>query len=171
MRYIHVVYLLITAFVFCKTQIYAQTVTRNVISNGGIISQNAEVQLQGTLGQGVIAPVSDYETSITQGFWYIATEEQGYNDNTMLSYGSNMLNIHPHPVTNQSTINYTAKEYTSIRIELYTILGEFVKELYNSPNQGLLEIPLNTDELSSGQYNVRVTTDQQQQSIMIIVQK
>ncbi len=51
MRYIHVVYLLITAFVFCKTQIYAQTVTRNVISNGGIISQNAEVQLQGTLGQ------------------------------------------------------------------------------------------------------------------------
>ena len=149
----------------------SQTVQHSLISNGGSTSQNSEFLIQGTVGQSVISPVSDYESTISQGFWYIATEEQQYNAITPLAYGSNMLNIHPHPVTHQSTINFTAKEYTSIRVELYTMLGELVKELYNSPDQGLVEIPLNTDELSSGQYNIRVTTEQQQQTIMIIVQK
>ncbi|MBX7155603.1 MAG: T9SS type A sorting domain-containing protein [Bacteriodetes bacterium] len=149
----------------------SQIILKSVTGNGGSVSQNTEVRLCSTVGQSVISPVSDYESTISQGFWYIATEEQQYNAITPLAYGSNMLNIHPHPVTHQSTINYTAKEYTSIRVELYTMLGELVKELYNSPDQGLVEILLNTDELSSGQYNIRVTTEQQQQSIMIIVQK
>ncbi|MBL7976140.1 MAG: T9SS type A sorting domain-containing protein [Candidatus Kapabacteria bacterium] len=162
----------IVALLFCCVIISsAQIVQHSVISNGGSTSQNTEFHLQSTVGQSIISPIDDYETTISQGFWYTATEEQGYNDNTTLAYRSNMLNINPHPVSNQSIINYTAKEYTSIRVELYSILGERVKELYNAPNQGLVEIPLNTDELSSGQYNIRVTTEQQQQSIMIIVQK
>lgn len=153
------------------TQVYSQAILRSVVSNGATSSQNSEMMVVGSVGQLVIGTVTDYENEVHQGFWNIYQETSKQNTDNVLTYGSNMLNIAPHPITNQSVINYTAKELSTVRIELYTMLGEYIKTLYNQSTQGLVEVPFTTDNLSNGQYTVRVTTETQQQSMMVIIQK
>lgn len=161
----------IVIFVCTAPQMKAQSVVQSVVGNGGSVTHNTQAEITATIGQGIISPTTASDIFITQGFWHSVHQEDLVNTTTVYSYSDNFLRVNPHPVHNTSTISYTAKEYGPIRIELYTVVGEFVKTLFNEPHQGLIEIPMPTENISSGQYTLRVTTEQQQQSILIVVQK
>jgi photosystem II stability/assembly factor-like uncharacterized protein len=67
---------------------------------------------------------------------------------------------YPNPANPSTNISFTVPEKTRVRINLYSISGEFVKEIVNEEkDKGIYNITINLNDLATGVYFYRMTTN------------
>jgi photosystem II stability/assembly factor-like uncharacterized protein len=66
----------------------------------------------------------------------------------------------PNPANPSTIISFALPEQTKVKIKLYSINGECVKEVFNEEkDKGIYNITINLDDLATGVYFYRMTTD------------
>lgn len=163
---------------FSLVPVSGQTIKQQVVSAGATHSIGAGMSLSGTLGQSVISTVktanSIQETILQQGFWYwrynnsIIEQQQ----NVRSVFSATDLNVSPHPVKGASTVHVNMIQAGDIRLELFSLLGEKVKTVYEGyANEGVLKLLLPADDIASGQYTLTMYSNGSRQSIMLVIIK
>jgi hypothetical protein len=70
-----------------------------------------------------------------------------------------ILNYFPDPVKDNATVNFLIGSATSIRIELFTLLGEYVSTVFDGHREsGLHSLGFNTAGIPSGTYYLRMAS-------------
>jgi len=67
---------------------------------------------------------------------------------------------YPNPANPSTNISFNVPEQTKVKINLYSINGEFVKEIFNEEKEkGLYNITINLNDLATGVYFYSIITD------------
>jgi Secretion system C-terminal sorting domain len=65
--------------------------------------------------------------------------------------------VYPNPLKDQATIEITTEQKTDVTIELYDMIGRQVKRLEVENTEGVLTMPFDINDLSSGTFVLKVT--------------
>ncbi len=80
--------------------------------------------------------------------------------------------ISPNPTFGDAVLNFNLKDYSRVRISLYTSDGSIIRDLSNSAHDaGLQQINLDTKSLSSGYYFVKLNIGNESMILKLIVNK
>lgn len=86
--------------------------------------------------------------------------------------GFKLLEVAPNPVKQNTMIDYTVPEATSIRLNLFDQNGRLVKMLFNGRQEvGPNRVELNIEDLASGQYYLSLLAQNSVLTRKVIVQK
>ena len=67
---------------------------------------------------------------------------------------------YPNPFNNRTTIKYSVKEFSDIKMDVFNVKGEFVKTLVNGKKRkGRHSVVFNANNLNSGLYYYRISVD------------
>ncbi len=84
---------------------------------------------------------------------YLRSKATGINEAKPLSKSFALEQNYPNPFNPNTTIRFALPSSSSVKIEVYNILGEKIKELVNEQmNSGSYEVNFNTTGLASGVY-------------------
>ncbi len=83
-----------------------------------------------------------------------------------------ILQNYPNPFNPSTKIRFAVPEKSEVKLTLYDVLGRELATILNEElNPGIKEVELNGDDLASGIYLVRMTTNNYQQTIKITLLK
>ncbi|MFI5237266.1 MAG: S8/S53 family peptidase [Ignavibacteriales bacterium] len=83
-----------------------------------------------------------------------------------------LLQNYPNPFNPSTKIRFAVPEKSQVKLSLYDVLGKELAVILNEEiNPGIQEVELNGNDLSSGIYLVRMTTNNYQQTIKISLLK
>lgn len=126
----------------------AQSISNQVISSYGLSAANGAAQTDVTIGEPVIATVSDGNNTLTQGFHQTKLLITVVNENKT----ANNYQFYPNPVNEVLNFNYTNTENEPVGLQLFDVSG---KLLYNKQNITTNEQLLFSDK-AKGQYILKV---------------
>ncbi len=82
------------------------------------------------------------------------------------------LAVYPNPASNNFTIDMTVEEnIETAQIQLVNMMGQIVANVSATVNGGILNNTINTTDLSSGMYLVKVITESKEYSTQLILNK
>jgi hypothetical protein len=67
--------------------------------------------------------------------------------------------VYPNPLKNQATIEITTEQKTDVSIELYDMIGRQVKRLKAENTEGVVSMPFDMKDLSSGTYFLKISNN------------
>ncbi len=92
----------------------------------------------------------------------------GVDENLTTSYG---LNIFPNPTSNTATINYTLPSSSTVKVELFDLVGKKCADVFNGTAPGgIQEHQLNRDGLNSGVYFIKLTINNNSFTQKLVIQ-
>lgn len=155
-------YIIRFLLIICISLIYNQVanaqflILQSAFGNGCAVVSDSGYCIIGTVGQPVIGTTTGSSNNSYSGFWY-----QG--NSIMTSVVKDLQNIlpkeyrieqnFPNPFNPSTIIRYALPFSSNVKIEIYNILGERIKELLNTQkNAGYYEENLNINGLASGVY-------------------
>lgn len=108
----------------------AQQITWQVIGSGATFTSNGQITLMGTVGQSAIGTVEGGSTTAHLGFWVPRTN----TTNAVPTTGgvASSLRNYPNPFTSTTTIYYTINHRSQVRVRVYDVSGQLVKELVDA---------------------------------------
>lgn len=144
------------------TTLYGQVKQMDVIATAGgfAVNESAGITLSWTLGEPIIATLSNSEQSLllTQGF------QQGSLLGTGIDIpvsSTQQVSVYPNPASSKATISLKDLTTSSIEITIYSLTGAIV--LYHKQaepiSSQLTEIPLQISHFKPGLYLIRVTAN------------
>jgi len=152
---------LLLVFLFAYQQnAYGQyTLFINVISNGGVASNNATLYLAGTVGQTAIGVTSNTTFEMSSGFWPAADIVVDVSDDNLgLPTKFKLFNNYPNPFNPATTIKYDIPKSTFVTLKVYNITGQLIGTLVNEQKSaGRYSVSWNAENTSSGVYFYRIT--------------
>lgn len=152
---------------------FAQEMPKSVVGSGASSAQSGTMMLSATVGQHIIGISQNATQKDYAGFWYGAksslVSETPEVDVTPSS--DSPISIAPHPVSSIATIQYTPSCEGMVRVELYSLVGNKIKTLYNDNAQGTLRLSFDARGLASGNYSLRISTPCGQSSALLIVKQ
>ena len=72
---------------------------------------------------------------------------------------SGEVNIYPNPATSLATVSFTLLQNSNVTIQVYDELGNLVNTIHNNMDAGPQQLNIPLDNLATGIYNVKVSTD------------
>ncbi|MBX2958901.1 MAG: T9SS type A sorting domain-containing protein [Flavobacteriales bacterium] len=126
----------------------AQSISNQVISSYGLSASNGTTQTDVTIGEPVIATVSDGNNTLTQGFHQTKLMITTINENEK----TNNYQFYPNPVNEVLNFNFTNSNNEPVGLQLFDING---KILYNKQNITTNE-QLSFSDRANGQYILKV---------------
>ena len=127
--------------VLAATDATAQTITRQVIGNGGtlITDGNGKRIFGGTIGQTIVGigsaePGSSAEIDIYHGFWYFPKVSSAPTG-PVTGERSALWNS-PNPFTTSTTIHFDLPSRSSVRLRIYDMDGKLVRTLADDSYSG-----------------------------------
>ena len=93
-------------------------------------------------------------------------QDQQYNSQEI------MCSISPNPCTSHTTINYSLKEYSHVKIFLYNTRGQLIETLHDSfENAGENQLTIKTNNLKNGIYFCKIIANNQSQNVKLLIMK
>ena len=126
----------------------AQSISNQVISSYGLSAANGTAQTDATIGEPVVATVSDGNNTLTQGFHQTKLIITTISENEK----TNDYRFYPNPVNEVLNFNYTNTNNEPVGLQLFDING---KILYNKQNITTNE-QLSFSDKANGQYILKV---------------
>jgi hypothetical protein len=129
--------------------------------------------ITGTKGPSIYEfAVYGYPADTTGGQTLVTQALSGQGLSVSTAHPAPELSISPNPVIGNARISYTLKEDGHVNLAIYNMMGQVMETLTNaSLSAGNYEIAWNTGKLPAGSYIVRLATDKQRRSIVIVVNK
>lgn len=129
---------------------------------GGSSSGNWVLQLDATIGQGIIGRVGNNAAILQQGFWYGLGKSSGAvtgaGGQLHAEKSSLELKAFPNPCSGKGTLFAHIPNASPILIELYDVHGDMVSTLADGLyDRGDITIGLDGSELPSGAYTIIMT--------------
>ena len=151
---------LISILFFTSNGIFAQfEISRSVIGNGGAAISNTDFTINSTLGQSAIDVIANSENSLWLGFWNANQLVVGINDEELLPDKFEIFQNYPNPFNPATKIKYSIPELSSVRLEVFNILGERIVTLIDQEQEpGYYIADFNASNLASGFYIYRIYT-------------
>jgi len=158
-RSVGIVLLCMSVLLIASSQADAQQITWQVVGSGATTSSGGAITLMGTVGQTAIGTVEGGTTTAYLGFWVppIISNTTGVPVPGDVVSNSTLKNF-PNPFNTTTTISYDVPERSLVRVRVFDLSGQMVKELVNSvQGAGAQEITWDgTDErgmeVTSGTY-------------------
>ncbi|MBC7884824.1 MAG: T9SS type A sorting domain-containing protein [Saprospiraceae bacterium] len=155
--------------------VYAQNlkIDNSLISGGGSDMSNSSISLKGSVGQPVINVVQNGSVIAHQGFWYVATYNNGQNTRTENPVaGIDQFTIFPNPASYEGKIQIRSKEKVHILLEIQNINGQKAGVIYNGETSiGENIYHVDVSDFPTGEYFISLTTDGRSIAKKIIVVK
>ncbi len=97
----------------------------------------------------------------------------GYSNISEATSTKNFLRCYPNPANGIVNIDFYLLENDQVQLDLYDLAGRCVKNLHSDSkeNNGLHSVLLNTSNLESGIYFVKLSTEHQTNTIKLIITK
>ncbi|MCB9360450.1 MAG: T9SS type A sorting domain-containing protein [Flavobacteriales bacterium] len=125
----------------------AQSISNQVISSYGLSAANGSAQTDITIGEPVIATVSDGNNTLTQGFHQtLLVITAVYENETVNNY-----QFYPNPVNETLNFSYTNSE--PINVQLFDVAGKLLLSKQNVVNNE----QINFNDKPKGTYIIKVT--------------
>lgn len=156
----------IVAILGIATITHAQSISRQVISNGGGYLEAGDYKLSYTIGESIVGEVESGSFKLTQGF------QQG-SDNTSTAVAEIEIlvdySLYPNPATDQIHLSLVAEEDIAIELNLIDISGKVVAAPLKTWGNEIQET-IDISNLSIGSYFlvVKSTNGRELQSIPFI---
>ena len=81
-------------------------------------------------------------------------------EDQVLPYSTELFQNYPNPFNPVTTIKYSLKDLSKVKLKIYDILGREVVEIVNQKqDQGYHEAKFNAEKLSSGMYFYQMKVD------------
>ncbi len=106
----------------------AQQIPWYVVGSGATMTSGGSITLYGTIGQSAIGTVEGGSTTAHLGFW-IPGINRTSDAPTEPVAGNATLRNYPNPFNTTTTIFYQVAERSQIRIRVYDLSGQLIKEL------------------------------------------
>jgi len=117
-------------------------------------------------GDGMVNGFYKLTNSSTQIIW-VGENEFGYKATAQFAYDelmdithmpiSNEINVYPNPITSNAQIELNLTEQSDITVDIYNLLGERVKQVYQGQmTSGSQKLQMNTENLNGGIYFVTI---------------
>ncbi len=122
-------------FLICAATAHADLeLSSNVVSSGGRAIASSTYQLNGTIGQSAVGPVSGLTMTLETGYWRnlfatvsAALELPGY----IWSLDQN----HPNPFNPFTTISFSLAAESQVRLEVFSVRGQRIRSLVDENRQ------------------------------------
>ena len=117
---------------------------------------------------GTSTPQTSFFFDVTDATWYYTTHTPMVRlnfDNSTCWWGldehANIfdVNLYPNPATDAVSIDYDLGNASDVTIELTDLAGKTIATVNNTANAGVNTVSFNTEALSTGVYNVVISTD------------
>jgi hypothetical protein len=151
------IYILI-CFCLIGTGSFGQTVLKKtVVSSGAVSGKNAKIQLKGTIGQPTIGTSISNSVKGKLGFWASLLSDLSTSieqiDPAKYFDSYSLGSIYPNPGYDIVTIDIGIPETSDIKIQLYSLKGELIGELYKGKLiSGEHRLSINVSQFPSGMY-------------------
>lgn len=143
----------------------AQTIQRQVFSNGGISNSDTEVTLSSTIGEPVANTFALDSILLRQGF------EQPIKDTAIATFIINdiavEISVFPNPTTDFVNIQWTSSSQHRLLLELFNINGQQVLAESMVSNQHKIEVR----QLPAATYLLRIRDPESQQFEIFKIEK
>lgn len=170
--------LAITLLLVTRSNAQVWEIPNSVISAGATLASDAQVRIQGTVGQPIIGIVNNTYQIDYQGFWFVyktkslwplsVEEEKGQTTNSKFL----TLRNYPNPFSSQTTLEFNLPSNGIVNLKLYNSLGREVKSLVTGFRQaGLIKVHITSDELESGQYVAVLNANGATERVNVVVVK
>ena len=118
-----------------------------------------------------ISATDGYSHGKTETIYFTTKSVTSVDDfNNPLSY--NLISAYPNPFNPATTLEYQLKQSSHVSIKIYDVIGNLVATLANgSVNAGTYRISFNGNNLPSGVYFSRITTDTDIKTIKLLLTK
>ncbi len=150
---------------FNSSTLLSQSLTKAVVSAGSSASINKTTVCYGTVGQSIVGLVEHPKAHIQQGFW-VSTSNSFFTDTTRSS-----IRVSPHPVLSEATIHIDKPSINTVSLQLHTLLGEHVAEVYSGPWVETVAIDIRKLGIPDGIYLLHYQDGAESNSLAIIVHK
>ena len=123
-----------TAGFFVQHRLEAQiTVSKSVMSNGGVVIIDGEYAMLGTVGQPFVG-VAENSTHVNQvGFWYLtdqtAATEVADDPNLSIPTEFGLDQNYPNPFNPETEIPFRIPEESDVVLKIFNIRGQLVRAL------------------------------------------
>lgn len=115
-------------------------VARYVIGSGGIMSASGTNYIHSaTAGETVVGGVQSANNFLLSGFWntpILGSTGVQQKENAIVPKACELYQNYPNPFNPQTTIEYDLPVMSKVTIEIYNLVGQRIRLLLNSQNQG-----------------------------------
>lgn len=125
----------------------AQSISNQVISSYGLSASTGTAQTDVTIGEPIIATVSDGNNTLTQGFHQTKLIVTAINENKT----TNTYNFYPNPVN--ETLNFSNTDSETVKVQLFDVAGKLLWSKQNVVNNE----QINFNDKPKGTYIIKVT--------------
>ena len=128
----------------------AQVIERNVIGSAGITLQNADIEINFTIGELVVSTQNSDTCIVSQGF------HQGnlnFNTSIIEAYIDYKIKIFPNPASSNFNISF-AENTKGFSVQVFDLLGKLIYIEQVPANQD--QTVINSAEYRSGMYLIRL---------------
>lgn len=134
--------------IFCH-QSFGQSLDRQVIGATGHSGGNANLQIDYTVGEAVVATLETNDLILTQGFHQSSVTVVGIADGPAINWA---VNHYPNPATHTLNLNIEGDFTADLRLQVVNVSGQQVYSAEVQKDGNNLQHAIPVERWSAGQY-------------------